>query len=47
MDSNTAAVVALGLESVKSRVLGLKLGFLQEDLGWGCRACEWKSGGVV
>ena len=33
--SNTAAVVALGLESVKSRVLGLKLGFLQRVLDGG------------
>ena len=42
--SNTAAVVALGLESVKSRVLGLKLGFLQRVLDGGAElvveSCE-------
>ena len=42
--SNTAAVVALGLESVKSRVLGLhEAGVSAEGFGWGCRACEWWS----
>ena len=42
--SNTAAVVAVGLESVKSRVLGLKLGFLQRVLDGGA---ELVSGRVV
>ena len=42
--SNTVAVVALGLESVKSRVLGLKLGFLQRVLDGGA---ELVSGRVV
>ena len=44
LHSNTAAVVAIGLESVKSRVLGLKLGFLQRVLDGGA---ELVSGRVV
>ena len=43
-DSNTAAVIIMGFQSVQYRILERKLGFLQRVLDWDSRS-EWQGGG--
>ena len=43
--SNTAALIVVGMQTVRSTILERKLGFLQKVLNARFKVCEWQAGG--